>query len=321
MPSYHGYNQASFRPSNLMSESPSTNHPPSPPSPWLRTGFSHRADQSSASTHGNGYRPYDSFYSDSDSSSKDSPASPAFDRRSPYSDNPKLNTVRHLENKNSRRVYFDYGITTSSHPDSLSPTSKFEDTQDIETARRSPLQSYTHLITPTFYTFPWELPSPSISRTVRPHRADNDKDFHTESPSFYHSQPFWLGLYFCFNLGLTLYNKAVLIHFPYAYALTALHALCGSIGGFTLFRLGVYVPAKLSDADNMALVAFSLLYTINIAVSNLSLELVTIPVSPINGHYVSLLKLGTYSLVPPGRPSSYPDIYCSPFNVFIRCPE
>jgi hypothetical protein len=168
-------------------------------------------------------------------------------------------------------VYFDYGITASSRP--LSPSSKFEDTQDIETVRRSSLRSYTQFITPTSYSFPWELPSPSNSRTAMPY----DKDFRTESPSFYHSQPFWLGLYFCFNLGLTLYNKAVLIHFPYAYALTALHALCGSIGGFTLFRLGFYVPAKLSDADNMALVAFSSLYTINIAVSNLSLELVTIP--------------------------------------------
>lgn len=138
---------------------------------------------------------------------------------------------------------------------------------------------------------------------------------------FYHSQPFWLVLYFCFNLGLTLYNKAVLIHFPYAYALTALHALCGSIGGFTLLRCGVYVPAKLTDADNMALLAFSLLYTINIAVSNLSLELVTIPVSPINGLVSLLLKVPLHPVVPPGRPISHPDIHRPPFDASIWYPK
>lgn len=264
MAAFRGYNQAPFSPFNSMSTSTID-----PPSPSIRIGFSHKPDQSSTSTHENGFRPYDSSDSDSDSSL-------ASDRHLPYSDNPRPSTDLHLqlskEKKGSRRTYFDYGITTSSHPVALSSTSKFEDTYTI----------------PTSYSFPWELPPPSIFRTVMPHRVNNDKDFRTESPSFYHSQPFWLILYFFFNLGLTLYNKAVLIHFPYAYSLTALHALCGSIGGFVLLRLGVYVPAKLTDADNMALLAFSLLYTVNIAVSNLSLELVTIPVSPISGYPVSL---------------------------------
>lgn len=115
-----------------------------------------------------------------------------------------------------------------------------------------------------------------------------NEDCCTEAPSFFHSQPFWLALYFSFNLGLTLYNKAVLIHFPFAYALTALHALCGAIGGFTLLRCGFYVPKKLSNGDNLALLAFSLLYTINIAVSNLSLELVTIPVGLSSRCFTSL---------------------------------
>ncbi|KAH7925364.1 TPT-domain-containing protein [Leucogyrophana mollusca] len=105
------------------------------------------------------------------------------------------------------------------------------------------------------------------------------KDSRTPRPlsDFYNSQSFWLVLYFSFNLGLTLYNKGVLIQFPFPYTLTALHALCGSIGGFVLLRRGAFVPAKLSDVDNAALIAFSILYTINIAVSNLSLQLVTVP--------------------------------------------
>lgn len=97
------------------------------------------------------------------------------------------------------------------------------------------------------------------------------------SPSTHRSLAFWLILYFCFNLGLTLYNKGVLIHFPFPYTLTALHAFCGTVGGLVLLKNGTFVPAKLTDADNLALVAFSVLYTINIAVSNISLHLVTVP--------------------------------------------
>ncbi|KAH0831188.1 hypothetical protein J3R83DRAFT_13766 [Lanmaoa asiatica] len=239
---------------------PSIDELPFPTSPHASylppTGLFVTPDQFLTSTYEDAYRPHDSLDSDSDSSSKDSPVSVASDRHLLYSHDHRLNADPRLqyskEKKTPRRVYFDYGITSSSRSDSPFPAPlKFEDSQDIQIVPHS----YTRLIP---YTFPWELPSPSHAHTTISHRADaNNKDFRTDS--FYHSQPFWLALYFCFNLGLTLYNKAVLIHFPYGYALTALHALCGSIGGFALLRLGI------------------LLYTVNIAVSNLSLELVTIP--------------------------------------------
>lgn len=300
MASYR-HSQASSFPS--ISMSPSTSEPLSPSSPAPgslsppspRTSLSVKPDHLSTSEYEDSYRPYPSLDSDSDSSSKDSLVTPASDRHSLYSDDPILNPDLHphssKEKKSPRRVYFDYGITSSSPSDQdpSSPISlKFEGSQDLRTDSRSSLRSCTRFFTPTSYTFRWELPLPSHARSTTPHRVDaSDIDFRTESPSLYNSQPFWLVLYFCFNLGLTLYNKAVLIHFPYAYALTALHALCGSIGGFALLRLGMYVPAKLTSADNIALLAFSLLYTINIAVSNLSLELVTIPVSPVGGYLVS----------------------------------
>lgn len=92
------------------------------------------------------------------------------------------------------------------------------------------------------------------------------------------SQLSWLTLYFFSNLSLTLYNKFVLVRFPFPYTLTALHALCGAIGGYILMERGVFEPRSLSTAENTVLVAFSVLYTINIAVSNLSLGLVTVPV-------------------------------------------
>lgn len=95
---------------------------------------------------------------------------------------------------------------------------------------------------------------------------------------FYDSQIFWLGLYFTFNLGLTLFNKGVLLRFPFPYTLTALHALCGSIGGFVLLETRLFMSARLGTKETIVLVAFSVLYAVNIVVSNMSLQLVTVPV-------------------------------------------
>ena len=88
-----------------------------------------------------------------------------------------------------------------------------------------------------------------------------------------------LSLYFGFNLGLTLYNKSLLIHFPFPYTLSAIHALCGSIGCIALTRAGSSPPPRLNFRETLILLAFSVLYTINIVVSNVSLDLVTVPVS------------------------------------------
>ncbi|KAF8960883.1 triose-phosphate transporter family-domain-containing protein [Flammula alnicola] len=105
----------------------------------------------------------------------------------------------------------------------------------------------------------------------------------------------WLALYFILNLSLTLYNKSVLIHFPFPYTLTALHALCGTIGTFVLLRLdaGTTWPSarassavssfhqspmpNLNGRELVVVFLFSILYTINIVVSNASLRLVTVP--------------------------------------------
>ncbi|KAF7366679.1 Kinase-like protein [Mycena sanguinolenta] len=92
-----------------------------------------------------------------------------------------------------------------------------------------------------------------------------------ESPSF------WLVMYFCFNLGLTLYNKSVLISFPFPYTLSALHALFGTIGGTLLAHRGRFPSSCLDLHGIMTLMAFSILYAINIVVSNVSLQLVTVP--------------------------------------------
>jgi hypothetical protein len=92
-------------------------------------------------------------------------------------------------------------------------------------------------------------------------------------------QAFWLTLYFALNLALTLYNKVLLVSFPYPYTLTAIHALFGLAGGTYLRLRNVYQPKSLCGSDHAVLVAFSILYSVNIAISNASLDLVTVPVS------------------------------------------
>ncbi|EIW72361.1 hypothetical protein TREMEDRAFT_25821 [Tremella mesenterica DSM 1558] len=94
---------------------------------------------------------------------------------------------------------------------------------------------------------------------------------------FTDSVGYWLGLYFFFNLGLTLFNKVVLVSFPFPYTLTGLHALSGCAGCYFALEQGAFVPARLTQKESMVLAAFSVLYTINIAVSNISLQLVTVP--------------------------------------------
>jgi hypothetical protein len=131
----------------------------------------------------------------------------------------------------------------------------------------------------------FELPPPTSparskgSRLRRTWLVPLDSYFRTgrirSSPAIY------LSLYFGFNLGLTLYNKSLLIHFPYPYTLSAIHALCGSIGSTVLIRAGSSPPPRLNIRESLILLAFSVLYTVNIAISNVSLGLVTVPVSHI----------------------------------------
>ncbi|KZT04907.1 TPT-domain-containing protein [Laetiporus sulphureus 93-53] len=143
--------------------------------------------------------------------------------------------------------------------------------------------------------------SPQASERSKPATARKRKRTRFPLPAWLHSQVSWIALYFTFNLGLTLYNKLVLVRFPFPYTLTALHALCGTLGGWALRHQGTYVPARLTSRQHGVLAAFSVLYAVNIAVSNASLQLVTIPfhqvvraATPIFTTALSMLLFGTH---------------------------
>lgn len=115
----------------------------------------------------------------------------------------------------------------------------------------------------------------SASALNTTHRAD-PPSLHT---SFADSPTAWIIYYFVANLSLTLFNKLLMNKFPFPWALTGIHALCGAVGAQIALSRGFFTRQRLTTNENLVLVAFSSLYTINIAVSNLSLNLVTVPVS------------------------------------------
>ncbi|KAK6905981.1 hypothetical protein I203_106816 [Kwoniella mangroviensis CBS 8507] len=118
---------------------------------------------------------------------------------------------------------------------------------------------------------------PYFPLTGKENLLGNSPTVQPKKVPFTDSVGFWLSLYFCFNLGLTLFNKFVLVSFPFPYTLTGLHALSGCAGTYIALEQGAFTPARLTQKENVILAAFSVLYTINIAVSNISLQLVSIP--------------------------------------------
>ena len=101
----------------------------------------------------------------------------------------------------------------------------------------------------------------------------------SSKPPWLDSPAAWMTYYFLANLSLTLYNKLLMNKFPFPWALTGIHTLCGALGCQVALQQGYFTQQRLSTNENLILAAFSTLYTVNIAVSNLSLNLVTVPVS------------------------------------------
>ncbi|CAK7565832.1 MAG: hypothetical protein SEPTF4163_003759 [Sporothrix epigloea] len=87
----------------------------------------------------------------------------------------------------------------------------------------------------------------------------------------------YLAAYFACNVALTLYNKSILGKFAYPWLLTAIHAGSASIGCWIMEMRGIVKRTELSRREESVLLGFSVLFTINIAVSNVSLAMVSIP--------------------------------------------
>ena len=92
---------------------------------------------------------------------------------------------------------------------------------------------------------------------------------------------FWITLYFATNLILTIHNKWVMskMGFDFPWILTAIHITMSGIGSYILDSVQIGKrPSRLfgSREEIKSLLAFSFLYSLNIAVSNLSLTFVSL---------------------------------------------
>lgn len=89
----------------------------------------------------------------------------------------------------------------------------------------------------------------------------------------------WISLYFTANLALTIHNKWVLstIRFAFPWALTALHIGVSGVGALMALMFVYRIrPAAVTGGQWGRLLGFSVLYAVNIAVSNVSLKHVSL---------------------------------------------
>lgn len=118
----------------------------------------------------------------------------------------------------------------------------------------------------------------------------------------------WIFFYFAANLCLTLHNKWVLssLHFNFPWTLTAIHIGVSGIGSYLLLRhrYGI-APTALSATAIVRLALFSILYTVNIAISNVSLAFVSLAfhqlVRSATPAFTILMELLLFHKSQPGR--------------------
>lgn len=138
-------------------------------------------------------------------------------------------------------------------------------------------------------------PSPATEQQAQEDKTNNNNPVeYTISPNVKYA---WLCAYFFFSLILTLYNKLVLGFFPFPWLLTCIHATCASLGCFGLLKGGYFTMSHLGRRENLILLAFSLLFTTNIAVSNLSLAMVSVAFYQVLRTTVPVFTVGIYRTI------------------------
>ncbi|KAF3386830.1 GDP-mannose transporter GONST5 [Penicillium rolfsii] len=86
----------------------------------------------------------------------------------------------------------------------------------------------------------------------------------------------WLSALLLFGMLLTVHNKFILEKFPCPWLLTGIHSIFSGLGTLLLLKLGYFKLSKLSTRDHLVLIAYSVLFSVNIFFSNYSLSLVSL---------------------------------------------
>ncbi|KAL2066692.1 hypothetical protein VTL71DRAFT_2764 [Oculimacula yallundae] len=128
---------------------------------------------------------------------------------------------------------------------------------------------------------------------------------------------FYLSTYLLLNLALTIHSKMLFAQFKFPFLLTAFHTGATSLGCYALMLGGYIKPSSLSLRDNMIIVAFSVLCTINIAISNVSLALVSVAFHQIVRSIAPVVTVFVYMLWFGRSYSSATLISCVPITVGV----
>ncbi|KAJ2511183.1 hypothetical protein H4217_007510 [Coemansia sp. RSA 1939] len=124
--------------------------------------------------------------------------------------------------------------------------------------------------------------------------------------------------YLAISLCLTLHSKMVLQwhKFGFPWLVTAIHNLSCVIGMRALAHTGFFTPVALDKHQRRLLWIFSVLYTINIAVSNVSLHYVTVPLHQVVRGTVPVFTIAI-SLVSADPPTYSRKVYLSLVPVVV----
>lgn len=98
----------------------------------------------------------------------------------------------------------------------------------------------------------------------------------------------WLSL----NLVLTFLNKAVLVQANFPWLLTGIHTSSTTIGCIAWGSLRTAKLTRLKMHGNLVMVAFSILFTFNIAISNVSLGMVSVALHQVLRSLCPLATMG-----------------------------
>ena len=93
------------------------------------------------------------------------------------------------------------------------------------------------------------------------------------------TQMFWLLIWMVNNILVTIINKAAFskVHFNYPFALSTIHMACNIIGSQIYFKYSGNKPKVIEGKKNMkAILFFSVIFSLNIAIGNTSLSYVSV---------------------------------------------
>eukprot|EP01068_Selenidium_serpulae_P005319 Selendium_serpulae@DN3968_c0_g1_i5.p1 len=109
----------------------------------------------------------------------------------------------------------------------------------------------------------------------------------------------YLVSWFLLNVGITLYCKAAFsfYKFPYPVIMTAIHVTFTYIGVWICARVGLYKPAPISRETFGSLLWFSVVFTVNIWLSNASLLKASIALHQVTRTTIPLFTMVTSALL------------------------